>query len=125
MTYIRALARDIGEAADSRAYLQALKRTRIGPFSVDNSVLPEDFEPNRHLESVTPSLLQVPGIVEKTIPETLVEKVLHGVPIQSERFFTEDVQEGLYALLNPRQELCALAELHNNKWKYRYVAERD
>lgn len=124
-TYIRALARDIGEAAGSRAYLQALKRTRIGPFSVDGSVLPQNFEPERHLESVTPALLQLPGITEKTIPESLVEKVLYGTPIQSDRFFKEDVQEGLYALLNPQKELCALAELHNNKWKYRYVAERN
>ncbi len=124
-TYIRALARDIGEAAGSRAYLQALKRTRIGPFRVEDSVLPEDFRVEEHLESVTPALLQLPGIVEKTIPESLVEKVLHGTPIQSDRFFKEDVQEGLYALMNPRQELCALAELHNNQWKYRYVAERN
>ena len=34
-TYIRALARDIGEALDSGAHLTALRRTRIGDITVD------------------------------------------------------------------------------------------
>lgn len=34
-TYIRALARDIGEALGSGAHLTALRRTRVGDFTVD------------------------------------------------------------------------------------------
>ena len=34
-TYIRALARDIGQALDSGAYLTALRRTRVGDVTVD------------------------------------------------------------------------------------------
>lgn len=34
-TYIRALARDIGQALQSGAYLIGLRRTRVGQFSVD------------------------------------------------------------------------------------------
>lgn len=34
-TYIRALARDIGEALESGAHLSALRRTRVGEISVD------------------------------------------------------------------------------------------
>lgn len=34
-TYIRALARDIGEALNSGAYLTALRRTRVGDITVD------------------------------------------------------------------------------------------
>jgi tRNA pseudouridine55 synthase len=34
-TYIRALARDIGKALNSGAYLIGLKRTRIGKYSID------------------------------------------------------------------------------------------
>ena len=34
-TYIRALARDIGKALNSGAYLIGLKRTRIGEYSID------------------------------------------------------------------------------------------
>lgn len=35
-TYIRALARDIGEALDSGAHLTALRRTRVGDVRVEN-----------------------------------------------------------------------------------------
>jgi len=43
-TYIRALARDIGEALGTGAYLQALRRTRIGDYSVENCLRIENFE---------------------------------------------------------------------------------
>lgn len=42
-TYIRALARDIGKALDSGAYLTALKRTRIGNYNLTNAFEIDDF----------------------------------------------------------------------------------
>ena len=36
-TYIRSLARDIGAALDSGAHLTALRRTRVGDFSIDGA----------------------------------------------------------------------------------------
>ncbi len=42
-TYIRALARDIGEALHSGAYLTALRRTRIGPYKADDCLDPTTF----------------------------------------------------------------------------------
>lgn len=43
-TYIRALARDLGESLGCGAYLSALRRTESGCFSVDNAVSVGDFE---------------------------------------------------------------------------------
>lgn len=43
-TYIRALARDIGEALHSGAHLIALRRTRIGDTRVESCLTIEDFE---------------------------------------------------------------------------------
>lgn len=40
-TYIRSLARDIGRALNSGAYLTALRRTKAGSFSVENCI---DFD---------------------------------------------------------------------------------
>ena len=37
-TYIRSLARDIGEALQSGAYLTALTRTRVGEYKIDNCI---------------------------------------------------------------------------------------
>lgn len=43
-TYIRSLAHDYGKALDSGAHLTALRRTKIGDYSVEMAVSPEDFE---------------------------------------------------------------------------------
>ena len=37
-TYIRALARDLGEALGSGAFLHSLRRTRIGDFKIEDSL---------------------------------------------------------------------------------------
>ena len=42
-TYIRALARDIGEALGSGAYLTALRRTRVGDILVEDCITLDDF----------------------------------------------------------------------------------
>ncbi len=44
-TYIRSLAHDFGRALGSAAYLQALRRTRIGPYRVEDAVVPDAFTP--------------------------------------------------------------------------------
>lgn len=46
-TYIRALARDLGAALRVGGHLTALRRTRSGMFTVDDSVAPDDIAPER------------------------------------------------------------------------------
>lgn len=43
-TYIRALARDIGEALQSGAHLTALERTRVGDVRIEECLNPLDFK---------------------------------------------------------------------------------
>jgi tRNA pseudouridine55 synthase len=43
-TYIRSLAFDFGKALNSGGYLSALRRTRIGDFSVDDAVTADQFQ---------------------------------------------------------------------------------
>lgn len=43
-TYIRSLAYDFGKALNSGAYLSALRRTKIGDFSIEDAVKIEEFE---------------------------------------------------------------------------------
>jgi tRNA pseudouridine55 synthase len=49
-TYIRSLVYDFGLALNSGAHLTALRRTKIGEYSVDNAITPDAFE-----ESITPA----------------------------------------------------------------------
>ena len=51
-TYIRSLARDIGEELKCGAYLIGLKRTRIGGYKVENAMTVDDFiEKLKHFET--------------------------------------------------------------------------
>jgi tRNA pseudouridine55 synthase len=43
-TYIRSLAHDLGQLLGTGAYLSSLRRTRIGEFSAEDAVLPEQFQ---------------------------------------------------------------------------------
>lgn len=45
-TYIRSLAFDFGQAVASGAHLSALRRTKIGDYSVENAIDVEHFEQN-------------------------------------------------------------------------------
>ena len=45
-TYIRSLARDLGSKLDSGAHLTGLRRTRIGPYHVDQAISVENFIEN-------------------------------------------------------------------------------
>ncbi|MEZ4779796.1 MAG: tRNA pseudouridine(55) synthase TruB [Flavobacteriaceae bacterium] len=43
-TYIRSIANDFGKAMHNGAYLSSLRRTKIGDFSVENSISIEEFQ---------------------------------------------------------------------------------
>ena len=43
-TYIRSLAKDIGDALDSGAHLAGLQRTRVGEFLLKDAISIQDFE---------------------------------------------------------------------------------
>ncbi|MBQ4295863.1 MAG: tRNA pseudouridine(55) synthase, partial [Prevotella sp.] len=42
-TYIRSLARDIGYALESGAFLTSLRRTRVGEYKVEDCISFDDF----------------------------------------------------------------------------------
>lgn len=55
-TYIRALARDIGEALGSGAYLLSLRRTRIGKIKIEDCMQVKDWDQfMENVEIITPS----------------------------------------------------------------------
>lgn len=54
-TYIRAIARDLGQALDVGGHLAELRRTRVGPFRIEQAAKPETLERDgilAHLQSV-------------------------------------------------------------------------
>lgn len=61
-TYIRSLARDLGTASGSRAYLTALRRTKVGPFSVEDAVPADAADPIGAIRPFTRTLAESMGL---------------------------------------------------------------
>lgn len=82
-TYVRALARDLGEALGVGAHLTALRRTRIGLFSVEQSV-PDDALDDGALvaEAWVPSGRALGHLPSVEAEEDDVRRLTHGQAIE-------------------------------------------
>jgi tRNA pseudouridine55 synthase len=58
-TYLRSLARDLGERLGCGAHLAALTRTGVGPFRLDDALAPE---------AVTPAAVRDPAVLVADLP---------------------------------------------------------
>lgn len=89
-TYIRALARDMGESLDVGGHLTALRRTRVGRFSIDDAVGADSIDAESLMDAATAAALVMPTL-ELTDEEA--EHLKHG-----RRFATE--ADGLVAAVH-------------------------
>ena len=62
-TYVRALARDLGSALGVGGHLSALRRTRVGPFTIDEALTIEELS-----ELDDPVTLPLPAAVRASMP---------------------------------------------------------
>lgn len=114
-TYIRSLARDLGAAVGVGGHLIALRRTRVGPFTVDGAVdvyrgMPADRPPvtDELVAQVRRSLRPAADAVRQVFPvrDVTVEQAIdlgHGRRIDAAGI------AGTYAAFDPSGRLIALA----------------
>jgi tRNA pseudouridine55 synthase len=74
-TYIRALARDLGDVLGVGGHLTALRRTRIGPFEVDGAASVEHIADARLL---SPAAAAVPVLGEFPVSHDEARDLRHG-----------------------------------------------
>ena len=110
-TYIRALARDVGEVLGVGGHLTALRRTRVGPFSLEDAA---------ELEGVAPTDLRPMGdSAKRFIPWCHVDPeaahlIAHGVRIEWPRdcVSTEHCSDSSQiALIGEQGQLIAVASV--------------
>ncbi|WP_374624756.1 tRNA pseudouridine(55) synthase TruB [Pandoraea sp.] len=80
-TYVRTLAEDIGEALGCGAHLRALRRTAVGPLTLDDAVTLDALGAMEHAQRVE-KLAPVDALL-KTLPaiwldDTLAKRFSHG-----------------------------------------------
>lgn len=113
-TYIRALARDIGEALGVGAHLTALRRTAAGRYTLADAItLPEPGE-QVALTPLLDVLAREYAVV--ALDAAAADRVLHGarIPVVAPAGATESLGQpaGLVGLVDPAGRLLALSEAH-------------
>jgi tRNA pseudouridine55 synthase len=113
-TYIRALARDLGERLGTGAHLRALRRERIGDLAVEDAV------PLERLGPATPILPPL-AVLRHLAPVPLTEAdealVRHG------RVVTAAPGATGFGAMVAEGRLVAVAEAVNGEWQPRVVLE--
>ena len=125
-TYIRSLARDLGEACGSCAYLTGLKRTDVGPFSLSDAAEAENFDADRNLirgrdifrsiDGFAPGLYRLADVNEQSIP-----KLQNGVAPDDSFFIDAPAEDGDYALF-AGDRFLACASRRGGRYSYIFVA---
>lgn len=77
-TYVRSLARDIGEALESAAHTTAIRRTRVGPFTLDRAVELEELDRDSFWDHVLSPMEMVVSLPTVELDSEQVRRVGHG-----------------------------------------------
>jgi tRNA pseudouridine55 synthase len=108
-TYIRALARDIGDRLGCGAYVQTLQRTRVGRFSVEDALALEI-----DMETARARLLPVAAAVHDLVPifldETKLAPFRRGLAVAGQ--VTVATEDDDVAVFDDRGELVGLGRFN-------------
>ncbi|CAN1566538.1 TruB Pseudouridine synthase [Mycobacteriaceae bacterium] len=102
-TYIRALARDLGEALGVGGHLTALRRTRVGRYGLDHARTLEELAEQPSL-SYTLDQACLLGFPRRDITAEQAVDAAHGRPLPAAGI------EGVYAATDPAGRVLALLE---------------
>lgn len=81
-TYVRALARDLGEELGCHAHLSSLRRTAIGHFKVEDAVSLEELKEGMPSGPARRSLAQaLEWLPRRELDEVELTRVTHGLPL--------------------------------------------
>jgi tRNA pseudouridine55 synthase len=100
--YVRSLAHDLGQALGCGGHLEALRRTRVGRFRIEDAVTLDQLGS----ASVIPPASLLGEMPATTLTADAADRVGHGNPVRDDR----GVQPGFCRLLMADGTLLAVAE---------------
>src|SRR5262249_19140235 len=105
-TYIRSIARDVGEALGCGGLVEVLVRTRIGPFTLAAAMRPPAVAPDAWFPALRPAVGAVAGLPRLVLSADEVARVVRGQPLDAR----QGAEAGEFALIGPGGALVAVAE---------------
>jgi tRNA pseudouridine55 synthase len=100
-TYVRALARDLGAGLGVGGHLTALRRTRVGPFTLEHARTIEQLEADPALSLGLDDAVGV-AFPRRDVDATLAADLSHGRPLPATG------QSGVYGVFAPEGRVLAL-----------------
>ncbi len=109
-TYIRSIARDLGDALGCGGYVEILTRTRIGAFPIDQAVNPDLLDGASIDSHMLPALAAVCDLPRVVIAGVQLDELAQGRKLSFESPPGKSPVDGLIAVVDPSDRLVALAE---------------
>jgi tRNA pseudouridine55 synthase len=110
-TYIRSIARDLGEALGCGGFVESLVRTRIGPFGLEQAIDPKALSVESLVHHLRPALDAVAGLPRLTLDGGQVEAVAQGRRLSTRDVWAVPGSGGSVAIVDAAGTLVALGEI--------------
>lgn len=121
-TYIRCLARDIGQDCASAGRLQTLKRTRVGNFKLADAAS-EDSLSQDSLRPMTPEIAALCGMKSAFLKAGAEADFYNGRPLRS-GLFAAPLEEGTSAVFDAAGLFLGAVTKSGGRAKYEYVVPK-
>ena len=83
-TYIRSLARDVGEALGTGGYIAALRRLAVGPYTVEGAIGRDNWEQDKLRAALQGRESAVAALPRIELPVAVADSLCHGRPQQAQ-----------------------------------------
>lgn len=126
-TYIRALARDIGEFLGTGGYLKELRRTASGVFSIEEAVTIDEFRRYLKGEKIDKNFRYFPEDAVSYLRSIVIKNsarkgILNGAPFKEDDIIKmEDSDNKPRRILDEDKNLIAIADIDINNWTIKYL----
>lgn len=119
-TYIRSLARDLGRACGSCAYVSELQRHSVAAFSIDKALSVDALPENGSSGLRDRELTDAAGFATAVLNESSVTAFYQGKPL-SDAFFDKAPATGLFAVLSGEKLAGMVEKTVSGSYRYRLV----
>ena len=109
-TYIRSLCEDIAEKMGTIGYMKELQRTRVGTFTIDQSILLEDLNEENVEEHIITAENLFKDLKNIDLNEKKLQLFLNGVKLSF------NLKDGIYKIYS-NQQFIGIGVLKNNLLK--------